>query len=63
MLADKLGLESIRTAIVADNHDGLVERLQAIERQMDAKDEDEDEGETSIERPQAANDRDVARGT
>jgi hypothetical protein len=40
LLADKLGLESIRTAIVADNHDGVVERLQAIERQLDAKDED-----------------------
>jgi hypothetical protein len=47
LLADKLGLESIRTAIVADNHDGVVERLRAIERQLDAKDEgrdgDEDE--------------------
>ena len=43
LLADKLCLESIRTAIVADNHDGLVQRLQAIEKQLDAKDEDEDE--------------------
>ena len=43
LLADKLGLESIRTAIVADNHDGVVERLQAIERQLDAKDEDKEE--------------------
>ncbi len=45
LLADKLGLESIRTAIVADNHDGVVERLQAIERQLDAKDEGQDENE------------------
>jgi hypothetical protein len=49
LLADKLGLESIRTAIVADNHDGVVERLRAIERQLDAKDEgrndDEDDDE------------------
>ena len=45
LLADKLGLESIRTAIVADNHDSFVERLQAIEKQMDAKDEDQDEEE------------------
>jgi hypothetical protein len=47
LLADKLGLEAIRTAIVADNHDGVVERLRAIERQLDARDEgrdgDEDE--------------------
>ena len=48
LLADKLGLESIRTAIVADNHDGLVERLQAIERQMDAKDEDEGQDEDEV---------------
>jgi hypothetical protein len=40
-----LGLESIRTAIVADNHDGVVERLQAIERQLDAKDEGQDKDE------------------
>jgi hypothetical protein len=45
LLADKLGLESIRTAIVADNHDGLVQRLEAIKRQLDAQDEDEDEDE------------------
>jgi hypothetical protein len=43
LLADKLGLESIRTAIGADRHDGVVERLQAIEKQLDAKDEDKDE--------------------
>jgi len=47
LLADKLGLESIRVAIVADVHDGLVERLRAIEMQLDEKDEDEDlEGES-----------------
>ena len=45
LLADKLGLESIRVAIVADDHDGLVERLRAIERQLDARDENKDEGE------------------
>jgi hypothetical protein len=45
LLADKLGLESIRTAIVADNHDGVVERLRAIERQLDAKAEGRDEDE------------------
>ena len=43
LLADKLGLESIRVAIVADDHDGLVERLRAIERQLDARDEDKEE--------------------
>ncbi len=45
LLADKLGLESIRTAIVADNHDGLIKRLQAIERQLDANDEGEGDDE------------------
>ena len=39
LLADKLGLESIRTAIVADAHDGVVERLRALERRLDARDE------------------------
>ena len=43
LLADKLGLESIRVAIVADDHDGLVERLRAIESQLDARDENKDE--------------------
>ncbi len=45
LLADKLGLESIRTSIVADNHDGVVERLQAIERHLDTTGEDKDESE------------------
>jgi hypothetical protein len=45
LLADKLGLESIRTAIVAESHDGVVERLRAIERQLDAKDEGRDDDE------------------
>ena len=50
LLADKLGLESIRTAIVADNHDGVVERLRAIERQLDAKEEGRDEdGDQDLE--------------
>jgi hypothetical protein len=46
LLADKLGLESIRTAIVADNHDGVAGRLAALEEHFDAT---EDEGEEPVD--------------